>query len=508
MGFLIGRGRYARAVYPISRGFTGFDPTPYLNQRAWFVDYDDGDDANDGKTAETPIADVAEIRRRWNGGLLGVRPQLPAIAVTVHVTGSPVSPFSDPLSVLCDIDGQPGFSMLVDFQTSVKRSGTIATVPQAFARTATGQQTVTDAGVVSWTADLDQPILDTTTNAFAWVVGGGSPATMSAPYQAVGNGATPTPDNILQLVENTGLNNSAIGPGNAYEVLDLPDAYFGTGANFRTSPGGPNATGFASITIRRAHGLSQGLLDECDYNGSATFRGVTAQGGCIVFVECSCDQPRRTAGGVIWANCASVGPVSPSNSFFDILVGINDAAALLAGYARHNITLGVGFQVDQDFALLGSFVYDTNAIAPSGGVILLALASRYLMGGGHEPALFHFVGNICVAPNYDLSLSVFYGTTSGDQIAALGGSAPEFGTGAVLSATKSAAVSFVFDGGAAATFSMDEQANGVAFDVTTGAFVPGLRAVTVQHLDASIAGGGFAGSALWPPTQNAIVVHN
>lgn len=489
--------------------FNGFNPTPFINQRPWFVDYNNGDNHNDGKTAQTAVATVAEIRRRWNGGIKGVRPQLPSIAVTVRVTGSPAAPFSDPISVICDIDAQPGFSMLIDFQTSVKRSGTITTVPNAFARTATGQQTITDAGVVSWTSDLDQPLLDTTTNAFAWVVGGGSPATLSAAYQAVGNGSTPTPDNIVQLIENTGLNGAAIGPGNAYEVLTLPDAYFGTGVDFRVAPGGvdPTATSLATITIRRAHGLSQGTTDECHYNGTASFRGVTGQGACIVFVECSCDQQRRTQGGVIWANCASSVVGIPSG-FFDILVGTNDAAALLAGYARHEISLGAGFQVDQDHAILGAFVYGTNATAPGSGNIILALAARYLMGGAATPALFHFIGNISVVPNYEGSTSVFYGTTSGDQIASLGGSAPEFGAGAALTATKSAAVSFVFDGGAAATFSMDSQANGVAFNVATGAFVPGLRAVTVQSLDASIVGGGFAGSALWPPTQNAIVVHN
>lgn len=504
MSHVIGRGRYRGETYPSARG-VGFDPTPFLNQLAWFVNYRTGNNAADGKTAQTAVADLAEIRRRWDGGLLGVRPQLPSIAVTVEVVGSPASPFSDPVAVLCDIDAAAGFSMLIDFVTTVKRTGTIATVPNAFARSPTGQQTVTDAGVVSWTADVDQPIQDTTSGAWGWVVAGGSPGTLSATRAQ----QSAAPADLLNMVDNIGLGAAAIAAGNAYSILTLSSAYFGQQASFRLSPAGtvdPTSSGAAFITIRHASGVTQGASDTCNINGTADYAS-TGLGACVIFLECACAQPRYNLGGVIHANCFG-GTLGR-----DVVSGeLGSACGYLAGYTRRTVFhQGDGAFIDQDFQILGGFDLDFGEAfaGPTGGTAFVGNFGRFLDGASGSPVGFMFGPSLVFFSPFFDAQGIVYGTTSGSALWKLAGLGPgsDSASGGNISIAGTASATFQFDGGTAAFFQAANQSNAFGFNTTTGAWV-GPTTMTLAHLDGALAAGtGLGSMAYWFPSNSVILVN-
>jgi hypothetical protein len=500
---VIGRGRYARETYP-SAASPSFDPTPFLNQTAWFQSYHTGDDGNDGKTALTPVKRVAEIRRRWNGGIAGVRPTLPAIDISVtvmdSVTGSTVPPFSDPLCALWDLDMAPGGSLVIDCQTTVVRNGTVTTSPNAFARTSTGQQTITDAGVASWAASVDHLLVDTTVagGAATWVVlGPGGTATLSG-VRAQTTNAAGEASSIL----NNGLALKTVSADDQYTLFDLPQVYFGTESYFALSGPGGAASGTASVLVRRGHGLAASQSDYLHVDCTAAFENNLPCGGSVVFAECLFDQPRRSEGGTIFANCGV--PSSPFiGEFFSGVLG--NAMALLSGYSRRNILLGGGCAVDQDFQLYGSVTFAGGLGGfPIDGEVMMGNVGRFLNGAAANAAAFLSGASAFEhAVDYDAQ-AIFYGTTGGSPIYALGSGSNR--GGGTVTANASAATTFVFDGGAAATFTMDNQANGYGMNSATGALV-GPTTVTVQHLDAALAAGtGLGKSALWPPSASRISV--
>lgn len=495
MSFLIGRGRYARAVYPSSRGFTGFDSTPYLNQREWFVNYDDGDDANDGKTEETALADVAEIRRRWSGGIAGVRPQLPAIAVTVDVSGSPSSPFSDPHSVLADIDAQPGFSMVVNATPTVKRAGVVATVPNAFARTPTGEQTITDAGVADWTSDIDHPLHDTTTGAWTWVLMGTGTATINA-SRAASTGAAAETATVLQ----SGLSAAAVAAANAYEILTLPPAYFGTGSVFRMTPGNGATTRLATIEFRRFDYGAVNSKDGLRVESQAQFVALNSIGAIVQFAECVCRPQVTSIGGMLWTNCAFLNTGNVLGATFE---DEHAEGAVLCGYARCSVTVGPGITCDQDFQIHGAFAFNTEFDIITVGTSFFGNVGRFLDGAADTTGIFVF-GSLLFLHVYDAQ-AIFYGTSGAQPIAQVG---PNLGIGGTLVVDDaSATTTFQFNGGTAAAFQMAEQGNGFGFNTATGLNV-GPTALTVARLDAALAAGsGFGSLALWPPNGSVIRVN-
>ena len=474
----------------------GFDPTPYLQQDAWFVNYGPlGNNANDGKTALTPVARASEIRRRWNGGLQGVTPTLPAIDIAIQIAGS-APDLTDPLCVLWDLYGEPDCSVVIDLVTTVKRAGTIAAVPNAFARTATGQQTVTDLGVADWTSDVDSPLLDTASDALSWVVAGGSPATLAA-----SRAASTTAPTYAEGVANHGLAAAAVAATNAYEILTLPTVYFGTGGTFRLAAGGPNTTGVASVLVRRGHGRAAFAGEVFYPNASASFGAGQISGALIDFAECAFDQIRNTDGGVIFSNCRA-----SASAASDTVSGVlGNISAFLAGYARRSVILGVQASVDQDFQILGSNTLSCGqSFGAHLGVGSVGNFGRFLDGAAALVMGFLF-NKINIVPDYD-GEAVVYGTTAGQAIFNLANE-PSLGGGEITAAA-SAASTFVTDGGAAGYFVMGGSAQTTAygFDTAAGTFV-GPTNLTVLHLDAALmAGAGFGKVALWPPTGSRIAV--
>lgn len=471
-----------------------FDPTPFLNQLVWKVNRATGNNKNDGLTDATAIQSVGEIRRRWSGGVKGVRPQLPAIQPKVTITGDD-NAFADPISQLFDIDGADGFAGIIDFVATVKRSGTINAVPNAFARTPTGEQTVTDLGVADWTADVDQPLLDTTSGAFTWVVKGGAAGTINASRAQSTDVATEA-----DSIEFGGLGAAAVVATNAYEILTLPTCYFGTKCTMRLSPGsvasGGGVAGQASWLVRGAHGLSQGINDIFDVTAEGRFSS-RASGALIVFAECRFDQPRTCEGSVVFANCAA-----PTNNIIDVMASSGEAGVVLCGYARHNMNIRTGMTVDQDHAIRGNFTYSSATVTGETGTVFFGNVARYLDGSPALVAMFMFVGDqIDSGPIYEAT-HVFYGTTSGQAIINFA-NVPAFGGGNFAS-EDSAANTFAFDGGAAATFVMGGVANAFGISAATGLPV-GPIALTVGNLDAAQPG-GFGKVAVNPRTGSRLAV--
>lgn len=497
MSHVIGRGRYARESYPFG-GKATFDPTPFLNQDRWWVDYANGDNKNDGLTQTTALKDTGEIRRRWTGGIAGVRPQLPTAL------------------------------LVIEAPTTVKRSGTINAVPNAFARTPTGQQTVTDAGVADWTSDVDHMIHDTATNAIAYVSAGGSPATLTHSHLAVDT------TSLASLNLFGGLTAAAIGT-DAYEILDpLLSVYLGSDSFTRCVPSFQSTTipvpkitvhivspstaladpfsdpilphladidllgqnGQAAVVFQRLKAAPQNFATDLAYvNGDGQFHFFPI-GSNIVFAECDLgSQAMRAGEGVNFLNCRL-----PFLHGDDLQT---PSSNVLGGYGRVGVLLGSRWTMDQDVYVLGRALLQA---ASSGNGILIGNVGRYLAAG--DPATIAIQTTTVDGgrgSTWNLSavfdgVGVFYGTTHGADIAQVGGVSRLYATGA-------AAATFVFDGGAGATFQLGaSNLNGYGFNTGTGAYV-GPTTITVQHLDAALAvGAGFGGVAIDPKTDNRVLV--
>ncbi len=474
-----------------------FDPRPFLNQDNWWVDYANGDNKNDGLTQATALKDTGEVRRRWCGGLKGVRPQLPTAMLVIQAA------------------------------TTIKRSGTINTVPNPFSRTATGQQTVTDLGVADWTSDVDHLIHDTATNAVAYVTIGGSPATLSHSHLAVDT------TSLASLNLSGGLAAAVIAAGNTYDILNpLVSVYLGSDSFTRCVPSfestvvpvpkitvhivspstaladpfsdpilshladvdliGQNGT--AAVVLYRLKAAPQNLGPDWAYvNGDGAFL-FSPIGSNIVFAECDLGaQALRAGEGVFLLNC-----IAPFLHGDDLQTFSSN---LLGGYARLNQLIGSRWVVDQDFYMLGARILQS---AGSANGLLIGNFGRFLNGSGativfQESSVDGGRGSAWLfAPVYD-GIGVVYGTTSGADIAHITGGGRFYASG-------TAAATFVYDGGATATFQLGGTASGYGFNATTGVYV-GPTTYTVQHIDAALAvGTGFGGVAIDPKTDNRILV--
>jgi hypothetical protein len=465
-----------------------------LNTTAWAVDYGAGDNKNSGAPG-SPLAEVAEIRRRWNGGLAGVRPQLPAISVALTITGSPASAFSDPHSVLADIDAQPGFTLVVDSVPTIKRSGTVTSVPNAFARTPTGEQTITDGGVADWTSDVDHPLLDTTTSALTWVLSGVGTATIN-PSRGAQTAAAGEAADVL----TNGLSAAAVAATNTYQILTLPAAYFGTGALFRMVPGGSNATRLATIQFRRFDYGAVSSADALQVEGEGRFIAPNSTGGLILFSECKAHQQIDSRESVIWANCAFL---STGNTLGCVFESPHVNGSVLCGYARCSVTAGPGQTIDQDFQIHGSFSFNSAFDDLVAGEAFFGNVGRFLDGGADKTALFVNESTISSIATYDAQ-AIFYGTTGTAAIARVV-TAPSV-PGGQLCSSQTAAITYVFNGGAAAFFQLGEQGNAFGFNEATGLWV-GPTTATVGHLDAALGlGTGLGQCALWPRSSARIRV--
>jgi hypothetical protein len=297
-----------------------------------------------------------------------------------------------------------------------------------------------------------------------------------------------------------------VGASDAYEILTLPEVYFGANGTFALGRGTSNGSGVATVLVRRAHGVSQGSADTLTVNGSLGYLDDTA-GALVMFVECITDQARQTNGGVIFANCAA--PAFSGAPAADKFSGdVGSASGAICGYARRGVFLGGGGAfLDQDFQVLGAFTVDVGEdFALPSGSSFIGNFGRFLDGGASTPIGFAFGADATNFGAYFDGEGVCYGTTSGGALFKLAGLGAGSGAGGNIHIVGTASSTFVFDGGTAAFFQIANQDNAFAFNPATGLFV-GPTAITLAHLDAAVgAGTGFGGNAYWFPTDSKITV--
>ena len=483
------------------KGFVLYDSTgseqltaaigSYLTQTTWFVNYATGNNANTGLTSGAALASVGEIRRRWNGGVLGVRPQLPSLTYTITVAGAPANPYADPLQVLWDLDVCLGTTIDIEFTPTVLHTGTIASVPNPFSQTATGQQTITDAAISNWTPYINMLLVDTTTGAACWITGAlTAPArgVLSSAYEAV------TVSSLVNAINND-LTPSSVNATDSYQILQLPNVYFGGQSLFRLAPGGQDSAGNsqANCLVRRAAGVANGPSDMLQVEGNASFPATVQTGATVSFVDCQFNQQRKLdMGGAYWINCAGLAQFPGQDNF----TSIDFSAAVLSGYNTTSVTLGNGIFISNDFFVLngGDIVFNDGQNA--GGAVFITNIGRFLNGA---PA-----NNIFAVDQRGATFEitgVIYGQTGGDPIAILH-------NGGALTVQGTAAATFITDGGSAATFQMGGNSGlGFYFDEPTATWLPaGGKAITVANLDAARPG-GFGSTAIDPKSDCRILVH-
>ena len=443
-----------------------------------------GLDSNPG-TALAPLASAAELRRRWNGGIAGVRPQMPGLTYAITVNGSVAAghEFEDPLDVLWDLDAGLGLLMTISLTPTVKRAGTILAVPNPFSRTATGEQTVTDAGVADWTSDVDHllAITNSPKKSVCWVsraLAGPARGVLTSVYDSAES--SPPFSSIL----NGGLAADTVAPADTYDILNLATCYFGNSSQFRMKGGKDTGTaGQAAVIVLNAHGLAQSGHDLLHVEGDAIFPFLNLDGACVSFVNCRIDQTRDVQqGGVYWLNCF----YSNGAHEADQLAGPQETGAQLSGYGRRGVLLTDNWAVDQDYFSLDGFTifsgdFGGGAFGPSIGQVgyfAHGHVSTQILGL-EQGAWMNILSFFSAAP-------VVYGDTGG------AGNLVSMAPGSTLKSVRQANVSLVTDQAGAGAFGVDGF-KGVFWNAATSTYLPvGGVTVTVTSIDAAHPG-GFAG---------------
>lgn len=445
-----------------------------LATAVWWQDYVGGSDTNPG-TPLLPVKTLGEIRRRWGGGVLGVRPQL-RVAVEIHaVSNVPANDFTDPALALADVDLPAGAALLiVPGGNIIKRSGVIHTVPNAFARTPTGQQTITDLGVANWNGDVDLLLNDTTSGAACWVVTGGAAGTISASRTAADVTAPPY----------NGLGAAAVAPADAYQIIQPRQLYLGSGSKTRAFPS-LDATTQTQVQFWRFHFVQGpgGAADVALIEGDAVFttENVSQSGASVFFEDCKFDTlPVSQYGGLYFVNCAFM-----AGAFLGCAPG-DGTTYVFAGYGRADLLLAGLVTVDQDYVGIG-FGLRCASVSPEPNFV--GNAGSY--GAGAAPA-FIGSGRIQFGPQFDVG-GTFYGSTAAAVVIEV-----EVAGVATISNPPAHTTTFNFNIDAFDLASTGGNAWG--FDEGAGVYV-GPTTCTFAHLDAALgAGTGFGHFALDPRT--------
>lgn len=368
-----------------------------LTQDTWWVAPATGNDANDGTTFATAVATWAEIARRQRGvsGGPGARAILNPTGgvVTYHVVG--VTPLTDPISVVLDVDFAQGSSAtFIGESPVVLHAGTLATA-SAFARTTTaGQLKITDGAVLDFKAFVPSLFVDTMSGAVAG---------LAAPTAFQGSSATGiiSPGYSAQVPQVTFPVPTpvTVSGGDTYELLSLSGGYLGSAFEVRIFPEA-TATQFTQVTFYRMHFTEEFSGDFCQFN---QLGGLT-----IVFQECIIEQGHSVAVGsdiVIYQNCGFSDPfisVQATDATVNLLAGFRTAGSFALGSA-------VVF-IDCDCAL---FTLRPDAAA-TGGQFTFGNVGSWLFGGGGE-ALSIESSSLIVAPQFQAT-AIYYGQTSGPVI--------------------------------------------------------------------------------------------
>ncbi|MGH2997687.1 MAG: hypothetical protein ACRDNM_00145 [Gaiellaceae bacterium] len=418
---------------------------------------------------------IGEIVRRWRGGFPGTRPFLP-VSTSIRM-GSPVpgGDFSDPILALADVDLAPGVVVDVAPTTpTVKRTSSLTAIANAFARTPTGRLTVTDAGVVDWTSDVDHLFIDTTQSASAFVAAAsGENGVLGSLRPTIAPGGVDPQVGLGPIV--------TAGATNGYQIVTPLPVYFGSGANVRQFPSSAPA-GFSAVVFRGFRALAQSNFEILIVSGDLTFADAAESGALVQFCECRIDPNLSSLqGGIYVANCA-----------LQVALVVGGAASLMAtlgGYCRSFVTIAGGGGeaiIDQDFACLGTAISDSYFLV--GNSIFLGNVAIYNAAATTAFNTAPGSGAATLVANFDAAPAVAYGSVATDVAIVQESSAFRYDN-------LSAVASFVFN---VSTFVIGKQTSSYAFDEATGAYV-GPTTNTLAHLDAAIgAGTGFGGVAVDP----------
>ena len=470
-------------------------------QAVWFVDNINGSDNNTGLTALTPVKTYAAIGSRWRGGQKGIRPQLPVSTTITILQGYATTAAAkvDPLSVLLDVDLFGSSTLLIQQTTAVLQAGTFTAVG-AFARTATGRQTVTSA-FTGWGANLDNLIVDMTLGSVAWLndTAAGPIGVTSAPYTAsvIGGG---TPDLITLLPFQN---------GDAFQIVQpLGVVYIGTGSE--TRQGGRTSAAIGSATVhlyRLREPIETSPLATGDQLGLATDGQAR-----ISLIECAINQNPAGQNGIIFTNCAMLGTVtggtglttliSPSPKFQPTTLVPTDcyfkAGYTIAGIIQ--IEPGASCRFSDDFSMLTRVASNCSITVNPNAVAYVANFGRFGTTAGLPPqgaALICQGKAFCGQGDDNAGPGIFYGATAAG-IASWAAQSPE---GSIIYAANGgtpAQTTFVMS---TSTFTLAASASAYGWNAGTGAYV-GATTCTLAHLDTALgAGTGFGNMAIEPASQ-------
>lgn len=465
--------------------------TAAINSAAWEIDPVNGSNTNSGAPG-SPLKTAAELKRRWQGDLAGARVLLPAITITVTAkTNAP--DFSDPWCVLLDVDQLGGGKLILqgDAPTVVINQGTLATA-SAFARTsASGQITITDAGVADYGpfACLQGAglFVDTTTGGVGWLY---SPAT-----GASANGKI-SPCFAAQVAGTIGFNTVPIATaaGDRYNVLKCVSIYLGTESYYSTAPA-PSAAGAtaARAAIYRLHLTRQSDFELCSLQTDET--------AVIALQECLIDPIWVQIGGCYVINCWMNNNKGSHNTVQ--MRAVNQGGIWQNGGAYASVlATGTNFGLQ----ILGDYVFDVadgdnRAIRTTNGQSLAAGAALQLgnvsfwSSAGADPALDVAGGSTIRLTNGFGPSAILYGSLAGANDAA---HVAENGC-LEWTSSQTAVATFQLNN---TTFKLNGSANGWAFDPATGLFggaaAGAPTTVTAAHLDAAVNAPGFNHSAQDP----------
>ena len=478
-------------------GGSGVLPT---NQTVWHINPLTGNDLNDGLTAPTALATVAQLALRWKGVGGGGRPQLsPSVGTTITIFVDADLPASDPIAPLLDVDLSAGMSL--NFVGAAKPPAKTSTFTAAstFARTlADGQQTFTDASVADFNAFIGTAMLINCTAgprlSVAWLVGpdpGASATGTSSVFYTPQVQGTPSVPTIVQPLAADG-----------YTLSAPTVAFLGSGFTTRQFPQQPQtgAAFGANVTFYRLHFPIPG-----DANDTALLTGMNGVG--YFFQECQLDETLTIDGAsssATFTNCLafhSGGYIANGGATLELFAGAASLGTTVGG-PLVNVTTDAVMIVDADFALISM----NNAFTASfGGVLELGNASHWGTTAG--ASLVAVDSGVAVLNPLTQATSVLYGTDGG-QFAIVGAGTNngqsrltyhQTGSGTpAADQFKSTNVAFLLGRGPSTSAWGVSTTTGLAVGATTN---------TIAHLDAAIgAGTGFGSNAVDPASMSYLAV--
>lgn len=433
-----GTGRWHRL--DIDSDTFSIEPNIYIDEAL-------GSDENDGLTAGTPLASVAEYMRRVAGRVI-------AQNVTVHVTGS--------LSEhVVDVTLYKSYIRFA-FTPTTTRTGTISAVNLSNASAKTLAD-IADAGVSDWTPDRQCMLVNTTAgarqNASCWVLkntqSGNQITTKWAKsiFSAPTDIPTATPANV----------------GDTYAVKALPTCAVAMIV----------ATGDLSSAI---------VYDGCDLTGNAAYGLLATNSGPIVyFFNCRVTASTRFNSDVYFVNSLANNGIemfARGSDSWAFCGGLSTGPANMSATTPSNgcwVASGAKFTLSDDVA----FDQVRGILVRPGGHVVVRDGAGFRRGGSNV-ANGHWGSHIVVK---DGGIFESFG-------------APVYGSGSTrrgLSADPGAHVSFEQEPKltgdlAGGDFECEKVDQARAYDATTDTY-SSLISATFANLFATQGAGGFGGQA-------------